>query len=92
MTLNSETAHKFAWSSDSVKTAYVGKFGLAPYSSDQLVAEANKDELCFNVGRELQPNPKNQTSGSMSAIGAKITSSPNICDCSSIVELVSEKH
>ena len=53
---DSDIAHSFACGSD--KTAYISKFGLAPYISEQLVADANKDTFVLMFDESLNQTTK----------------------------------
>ena len=66
---DSDSAHSFACGSD--KMAYISKFGIAPYISERLVADANKDAFVLMFDESLNWI-------CTSAIGARITSSPDM--------------
>lgn len=53
---DSDIAHSFACGSD--KTAYISKFGVAPYISEQLVADANKDVFVLMFDESLNQTTK----------------------------------
>ena len=53
---DSEVAHSFACGPD--KTAYITKFGIAPYIFEQLVAEANKDAFVLMFDESLNRTTK----------------------------------
>ena len=53
---DSDSAHTFACGSD--KTAYISKFGIAPYISEQLVADANKGAFVLMFDESLNRTTK----------------------------------
>lgn len=53
---DSDIAHLFACGS--TKTAYISKFGLAPYILKQLVADANKDTFVLMFDESLNQTTK----------------------------------
>ncbi|XP_054860741.1 uncharacterized protein LOC129347435 [Amphiprion ocellaris] len=53
---DSDIVHSFACGSD--QTAYISRFGLAPYISEQLVADANKVAFVLMFGESLNQTTK----------------------------------
>ncbi|KAK0134660.1 hypothetical protein N1851_029728 [Merluccius polli] len=62
------------------KTAYISKFGLAPYIADQIVADANKNTFVLMFDESLNQTTKTKQLDLHVCFGAKITSSPDIWD------------
>lgn len=73
---DSDIADTFACGPD--KTAYVNKFGLAPYFLELFIADANKDAFVSMFDESLNQTTKTKNLICMSAIGATITSSQDM--------------